>query len=538
MLRSHPNLNRAFTFAFCLVFYLSSPKPETIFKALAALEREVLMSYRNTFIASLCVLALAATVAAQTPPASTPSPTTAKAPVLAIVNGQSITLADLDPEVGKMAESLDAKIAGARRNALDTLINEILYETEAARRKMTVDRLLDTEVFERIAAPTNAEVQAAYNANRDKLGTKTLEVVRPELVAFLRSQSAQKLVSDFNARLRAAHRVTMGADVNGPKLAPSTVLATVEGRAITAGDLDERARQSIYELRMEVYEAEKNALEPMINDLLLTAEAKRRNVTEQDIIRSEITGKALPMTDADVNKFYEENKSRIKGDLESVREDIRRFLEQQESQRLVSALTKQLRAGAQLRVLLTEPEQHAETISTDDDPSRGSPQAPVTMVMFTDFQCSSCAAMHPVVEEALKAHGDRIRLVVRDFPLDAHPNARKAAEAAGAANAQGKFFEYAALLYQNQKALDVPSLKKYASALGLDRARFDRELDGGVYAAEVAHDIADGMKYEIRYTPTIFINGIRLRAVTTEGLQAELERALARAGRTNGNAAK
>ena len=120
-----------------------------------------------------------------------------------------------------------------------------------------------------------------------------------------------------------------------------------------------------------------------------------------------------------------------------------------------------------------------------------------------------------------------MRLVVRDFPLVIHTNSRKAAEAADAANAQGKFFEYIALLYKNQAALDVPSLKKYASEVGLNRARFDRELDSGIYAAEVRHDIADGEKYGIRATPTIFINGVRLRDVTAEGLHAAMERAFA-----------
>jgi protein-disulfide isomerase len=499
------------------------------------------MTYRQTFIALLCVFALASVAMAQAPQAtSTPAPAAAQSAVLAVVNGEPITLADLDPEVTKMVQGLDAKIAETRRNTLDAMINEILYEVEAGKRKITVDQLLDTEAFNRIPTPTDAQVKAVYDANRDKLGNKTLEDARPEILTHLRSQSAQKLISELAARLRAAHKVEMGtADVNAPNLAPSTVLATVAGRTVTAAALNEKARQAIYELRMEVYEAEKNALDLKINDRLLTAEAKRRNLTERDIISAAITDKALPVTDADVDKFYAENKARIKGDLASVREDIRRYLEQQERLRLVGALAQQLRSGAQeLRVLLTEPEPNVLEISLDDDPARGNPKAPVTIVMFTDFQCPSCAMMHPVIEAALKSNGDRLRLVVRDYPLEAHANARKAAEAAGAANAQGKFFEYTALLYKNQTALDVPSLKKYASEVGLDRARFDRELDGGVYAAEVSRDIADGEKYGVKYTPTIFINGVRLRQVSAEGFQAELERAFARVNRTTGSAAK
>src|SRR6185369_9058007 len=128
-----------------------------------------------------------------------------------------------------------------------------------------------------------------------------------------------------------------------------------------------------------------------------------------------------------------------------------------------------LRKSANIRWLISEPAQPIQNISVDDDPARGAANAPVTIVEFTDFQCPACAAMHPILDEVLKSYGDKVRLVVRDFPLNQHGFARKAAEAANAANAQGKFFEYASLLFKNQKALDVPSLKKYASEVGLDR---------------------------------------------------------------------
>jgi protein-disulfide isomerase len=131
--------------------------------------------------------------------------------------------------------------------------------------------------------------------------------------------------------------------------------------------------------------------------------------------------------------------------------------------------------------------------------------------------------MQPVLEEVLKSYGNRVRLVVRDFPLSMHENARKAAEAAEAAAAQGKFFEYISVLFKNQSALDNASLKKYASDLGLDRAKFDSALDSGQYAAEVSHDVTDGDAYGVDATPTIFINGIRLRNMTAEGLRTAIE---------------
>ena len=167
-----------------------------------------------------------------------------------------------------------------------------------------------------------------------------------------------------------------------------------------------------------------------------------------------------------------------------------------------------------------------QNISRDDDPGRGDLNAPVTIVEFTDFQCPACGAMYPVLEEALQGYGKSVRFIVRDYPLAVHANSRKAAEAADAANAQGKFFEYIALLFKNQNALDVGSLKKYATEVGLDRKRFDTELDNGVYAAEVQHDIDDGETYGIDSTPTIYINGVMLREFTADGIRAAISRAL------------
>jgi protein-disulfide isomerase len=88
-----------------------------------------------------------------------------------------------------------------------------------------------------------------------------------------------------------------------------------------------------------------------------------------------------------------------------------------------------------------------------------------------------------------------------------HPNAEKAGEAAECADDQGKFWEYHDLLYANQSAIDVVSLKSYAAQLGLDTATFDACLDGGEKAAELAKDKQEGTSYGVSGTPAFFING-------------------------------
>jgi protein-disulfide isomerase len=512
------------------------------------------MKHRNparAAFALLGLLVLASSVAAQTPrqrqgqrpapktnaparptatPAAKPTASTA-APqpgVLAIVNGQTITLADLDPKVREVVEGFDKNMPNLRRDALDARVNTLLLENEAQKRKVTGDQLMDAEVNNRITDPTEEQVKAVYDANRQQIGNADISAVRPQIVNYLRSQTAQKLADELLARLRTSHSVKMSAaDVNAPNLPPATVLATVDGRTILASEFEERLKPFVYKLRREIFEAQARALDMKINQILLEAEAKKRGQTPENVFKAEVADKVRQPTDAEVTKFYEDNKGRIQGDLATLRGDIANLLRDQQLNRLESEFAQRLRSGASLQLFLTEPEPPVQVISVDDDPSRGDRSAPVTVVVFTDFQCPSCAAMHPLVDEASKAYGNRVRLVVRDFPLAMHAQARKAAEAANAANAQGKFFEYVAVLFKNQSALDVASLKKYAAELGLDRARFDAALDGGQYASEVSGDVADGEAYGVDGTPAIFINGVRLRNLTAEGLRAAIERALA-----------
>jgi len=474
--------------------------------------------------------------AAVKPAASTPTPTAAigtdenTAAPLAILNGQTITAADLDPAVAQEIAKLGANIAQARRQVLELQINTVLLDVEAKKRKLTPQNLYQLEVTKRLTDPTEAEITKFVEANRDQLGQTDPATIHTEAIAYLRADREQKLADDFARRLRATNPVLPGVDINSAGINPATIVATVAGQPITAGSLAERLKPIIYRLRLNTYQITREALRRTLNDLLLIAEANRLNVPPENILRSEITEKVHAPTDAEVEKFYKDNKARIPGELASLRNQIAGYLRQQEEDRLESALSDRLRKGAQLRVLLTEPEAPVQVIGTTGEPARGELNAPVTVVEFTDFECPACAAMHPVLEQVLPSYGNRVRFVVRNFPLSKHVHARKAAEAADAANAQGKFFEYTALLFKRQSALDVASLKKYASETGLDRTRFDAELDGGKYAEDVKHDLDDGQINGVDSTPTIFINGVKLTELSPEGLRAAIDKALAKPG--------
>lgn len=474
-----------------------------------------------------------ADVAAAPAPSATPlsAPLDTTIPTnLAILDGQTITVGDLNPEVAREIAKLGEKISQARREMLDVQVNTVLLEIESRKRKIPAQAIYDQEVAKRITEPTEAEITKLLDENRDQVAQNEPAALRNEAINFLKAEKEQKLSQELVGRLKATNPVVYTTDLNSPDLKPTTVVATVGGQAVVAGSLDERMKPLSYKIRLSTYQFTRDNLDRTLNDLLLLAEAKRRNLPPEDVIRLEVTEKVHTPTDAEVEKFYNDNKKNIPAEFAAVKNQIANYLREKSGQDLERALSARLRKAANLRILLTEPQAPVQVINTAGEPTRGDASAPVTVIEFTDFECPACAAMHPVLEEVLPTYGNKVRFVVRNYPLTKHSHARKAAEAADAANAQGKFFEYTALLFKNQNALDVPSLKKYASQVGLDRVRFDAELDKGVHATDVKHDLEDGEVAGIDSTPTIFINGVKLEDLTPEGLRAAIDKALAKAG--------
>lgn len=472
------------------------------------------------------------TTTPQPQPAAQPTPNTqpARQPAapasLVVVNGQTFTTADLDPAVRQELERLNDKMAEARRQVFDLQINTALLEVEAKKRRIDTHRLYEQEVSSRVPTATPVQIKKFLEENRQEFEGMDPATANRQVAAYLHDEAESKLADDLVNRLRKSNPVVMGVDINSPNLSPTAVVATVAGQPLKAETLLERLKPIVYRMNLEAYELTKQRAEQLVDDMLLLEEARRRQIGPEEIIRTEVSDKIRNPTEEEVAKFYSDNKARISGDLDSVRNQVALYLQNESRRKLEKDLSARLRKTANIRWLITEPAQPVQNISVDDDPSRGAANAPVTVVEFTDFQCPACAAMHPVLEDVLKSYGDKVRFVVRDFPLHQHEHARKAAEAANAANAQGKFFEYITLLFKNQKALDIASLKKYASELGLDRSRFDAALDRGVYAAEVKKDVTDGEMYGVGSTPTIFVNGVQLRVLSAEGLRAAIDRAV------------
>jgi len=151
------------------------------------------------------------------------------------------------------------------------------------------------------------------------------------------------------------------------------------------------------------------------------------------------------------------------------------------------------------------------TVSPGDTPAKGAVNAKVTIIEFSDYQCSYCGAVEPTIEQILQNYPNDVKLYYRNFPLtQLHPDAMNAAMAAECANEQGKFWEMHNKLFANQGALGVTNLKQYASDLGLDTAKFNSCLDSNKYSSQIAKDQQDGNTAGVSGTPAFFINGLPL----------------------------
>ena len=144
------------------------------------------------------------------------------------------------------------------------------------------------------------------------------------------------------------------------------------------------------------------------------------------------------------------------------------------------------------------------------DHIRGSVDASVTLLQYGDYECPYTRRSNGVVKELAERLGDRLRFVYRNFPLRAiHHHAEQAAEAAEAANAQGKFWEMHDWLFEHQKALEDSDLRSYAASVGLDAGQFGQALIDHTFAPRVQEDLMSGVASGVQGTPTFFINGVR-----------------------------
>lgn len=149
-------------------------------------------------------------------------------------------------------------------------------------------------------------------------------------------------------------------------------------------------------------------------------------------------------------------------------------------------------------------------VSEERDHIRGPKTAPVTLVEYGDYECPFCGQAYYVLKDIEQRAGNLVRFVFRNFPLTTiHPHAERAAEAAEAAAAQGKFWEMHDCLYENQQSLEDEDLLECGVLIDLDIHRIASEVKEGRHLNRIREDFLSGARSGVNGTPTFFINGVR-----------------------------
>ena len=300
------------------------------------------------------------------------------------------------------------------------------------------------------------------------------------------------------------------------------VVAMIGKDAITMADLDKAAGREIFELR-------ERTLDNMISERVVKAVAAKSGMSEDDFLKKQVEAKVPTVSVEEAKKFFEENKARLPPQLASqefdaVKDTIVQGVTSQRRREAMGSIIEDIKSQAGVKVMLHAPKVQVAA----DGPAKGPKTAKVTIVEFSDFQCPYCSRGKKVMEEVVAKYGDKVRLVFRDFPLDFHDKAQKAAEAGQCANDQGKFWAMHDWMFDNQQTLDIPALKGAAKTMGMDSTAFDSCLDSGKHAALVKKNTKDGQEAGVRGTPAFFVNGVFLSgALPFEKFKTEIDRALA-----------
>lgn len=442
------------------------------------------LSLRIFTLAAVCSLAIIATVAQNN-----------DAALIATGKNVKITAADLNPEARIPFDLVAKGVADVRSNQFSAYLADVLLETEANAKGVSVAQL-EADAAKSVPMPDTKTIQSVYDANKEALGNKPLDEVREVIVSFLRREPEQQAVQEMIDGLQKKYELKLEKSVNATDIKPSDVIARISAKPITYQQFTEAKKIQIADGIEHVYDHLKMLIDDEVLASLIKLEAKERNLDESALIAAEITNRMREFSD-------------------------------QERIDLTDSFARRLFAKYQIKYEYQMPTPFVYPVTADDDPFTGAANAPVTIIMFSDFQCPACAGTHPELKRVMAEYPGKVKLVVRDFPLESiHADAFGAAVAANAAHAQGKFLEYVEILYASQDALDAASLRKYAERVGLELKRFDADTAKPEFAAEIRKDIADGAKLGVGGTPTIFVNGLKVHRLSAPAFRDAIESAL------------
>jgi len=305
------------------------------------------------------------------------------------------------------------------------------------------------------------------------------------------------------------------ADSSGKKAVPATInninITESEIRKEASAELESmelrKLRDAAVHARTE-REVLMEALERVLEEKLLSLEAAEQDISMEQLVEREIRRKITDPTEEEIDRVYELNRTRVNRPKEDVAEQIKMFLRERSEKEIRDAFLRKLELKHKV-VRNLEPFRF--DVNTAGRPSIGPNDAPVKIVLFSDFECPYCRDLGDTLMEIALDYGDKVQIVFLQFPLTGiHPNAERAAEASLCAHDQRRFWEVHNILFENQRELTEENILAKIKPLELDMEKFRECLASGSHKREIREDIRAGSAAGADSTPTMYINGIYL----------------------------
>jgi len=285
-------------------------------------------------------------------------------------------------------------------------------------------------------------------------------------------------------------------------------IAIVAGEAISDEQLPSTVQGQLHRFHQQEFETRRAALEEVVNHRLLETEAHKKGVTVDKLLEVEVDAKAVDPTPGELEAYYQDQKEHVSEPFNQAQPKLKQELKQVKLQTAREAYLKLLQQQAEVVMFLNPPR-----IKVKYDPLqlKGSPNALVTIVEFSDFTCPFCRQADSTLKKLIAKYEGNISLAYRDFPMsDVRPEAHLTAEASRCAAEQGKFWEYHDLLFDNPGNFAREDLVKSAQKMHLNMKQFDSCLSSDKYKLQIDQDFQDGLRAGVFGTPGFFINGIFL----------------------------
>ena len=309
-----------------------------------------------------------------------------------------------------------------------------------------------------------------------------------------------------------------------PLTEPSPIIFKLDGVEYKESDLSDSLKQVLYDARLKYFKERISVIDSAVLELEMERRALESGKTREEMAKESL---AVPVPDdADIELFYESNKARIGYPLDMVQDQLRELLVQQEKEEKRATIISEAKRGRAFVLALPAPVAPEVKIEIEGFPSKGNPDAKVTIIEFADYQCPHCKSAANAISQIVKSYGNDVRVVYMDFPINRSGISRAVAKGAACADRQGKFWPYHDLAFEQQQNLNSDSGIGFAKKLGIDIDAFKTCLSSQFPRDRIAKSEGEAIRLGLKSTPTLFLNG---RQLHLHDLEAELSKAVEQA---------